>query len=199
MALTQRLEIRQGQSLVMTPQLQQAIKLLQLVELELADYASRSWRRIRCSSATKPSPPEPKSAVARRDAGEPKPLEAALAREDFSKGEDMDTARERSLRRRRRPPAAAGPQPAADRLDDGQSPAIRSKATKTRLNRPLPQGGSLKDHLTDQLAIAALDAGQAADLRGADRCHRRGGLSARRSRRIRRRAWARNSTMSRRC
>lgn len=37
MALGQRLELRQGQSLVMTPQLQQAIKLLQLSRLELID------------------------------------------------------------------------------------------------------------------------------------------------------------------
>ena len=34
----QRLEIRQGQSLVMTPQLQQAIKLLQLSNIELIEY-----------------------------------------------------------------------------------------------------------------------------------------------------------------
>ena len=33
-----RLEMRQGQSLVMTPQLQQAIKLLQLSNVELAEY-----------------------------------------------------------------------------------------------------------------------------------------------------------------
>ncbi|HVA13228.1 MAG TPA: RNA polymerase sigma-54 factor, partial [Stellaceae bacterium] len=38
MALVQRLDIRQGQALVMTPQLQQAIKLLQLSNLELAAY-----------------------------------------------------------------------------------------------------------------------------------------------------------------
>ncbi len=38
MALTPRLEMRQGQSLVMTPQLQQAIKLLQFSNLELAAY-----------------------------------------------------------------------------------------------------------------------------------------------------------------
>ena len=36
--LGQRLEIRQGQSLVMTPQLQQAIKLLQLSNMELTEY-----------------------------------------------------------------------------------------------------------------------------------------------------------------
>ena len=33
-----RLELRQGQSLVMTPQLQQAIKLLQLSNVELAEF-----------------------------------------------------------------------------------------------------------------------------------------------------------------
>jgi len=35
---SQRLELRQTQALVMTPQLQQAIKMLQLSNLELADY-----------------------------------------------------------------------------------------------------------------------------------------------------------------
>jgi RNA polymerase sigma-54 factor len=38
MALVQRLDIRQGQALVMTPQLQQAIKLLQLSNVELTAY-----------------------------------------------------------------------------------------------------------------------------------------------------------------
>ena len=38
MALGARLELRQGQSLVITPQLQQAIKLLQLSNLELETF-----------------------------------------------------------------------------------------------------------------------------------------------------------------
>ena len=38
MALTQRLEFRQSQSLVMTPQLMQAIKLLQLSNLDLSAF-----------------------------------------------------------------------------------------------------------------------------------------------------------------
>ena len=38
MAISQRLDIRQGQQLVMTPQLQQAIKLLQLTNLELQEF-----------------------------------------------------------------------------------------------------------------------------------------------------------------
>ncbi|WOI52897.1 RNA polymerase factor sigma-54 [Parvularcula sp. LCG005] len=38
MSISQKLEVRQGQQLVMTPQLQQAIKLLQLTNLELAEF-----------------------------------------------------------------------------------------------------------------------------------------------------------------
>src|SRR5258708_12927281 len=38
MALTQRLQMRQSQALVMTPQVMQAIKLLQLSNLDLAAY-----------------------------------------------------------------------------------------------------------------------------------------------------------------
>lgn len=41
MALQQRLDLRQSQSLVMTPQLQQAIKLLQLSNVELNDFVER--------------------------------------------------------------------------------------------------------------------------------------------------------------
>ncbi len=45
MALNPRIELRQGQSLVMTPQLQQAIKLLQLNNLELADYVEQELEK----------------------------------------------------------------------------------------------------------------------------------------------------------
>lgn len=41
MAVSQRLDLRQSQSLVMTPQLQQAIRLLQLSNLELIDYVEQ--------------------------------------------------------------------------------------------------------------------------------------------------------------
>ena len=45
MQLGQRQELRQSQSLVMTPQLQQAIKLLQLSHLELAEYVDQELER----------------------------------------------------------------------------------------------------------------------------------------------------------
>src|ERR1700750_2088849 len=45
MALSQRLEFRQSQALVMTPQLMQAIKLLQLSNLDLAAYVEGELER----------------------------------------------------------------------------------------------------------------------------------------------------------
>jgi RNA polymerase sigma-54 factor len=45
MAITPKLELRQGQGLVMTPQLQQAIKLLQLSNLELAAFVDTELER----------------------------------------------------------------------------------------------------------------------------------------------------------
>src|SRR5216684_3400499 len=41
MALSQRLDLRQTQALVMTPQLQQAIKLLQMSNVELAGFVDQ--------------------------------------------------------------------------------------------------------------------------------------------------------------
>ncbi len=45
MAVSQRLDLRQSQALVMTPQLQQAIKLLQLSNIELAAYIEQELER----------------------------------------------------------------------------------------------------------------------------------------------------------
>ena len=45
MSLAPRLDLRQTQSLVMTPQLQQAIKLLQLSNIELTSYVEEELER----------------------------------------------------------------------------------------------------------------------------------------------------------
>src|SRR6202045_808000 len=61
MALTQRLEFRQSQSLVMTPQLMQAIKLLQLSNLDLSAFVEEELERNplleRASDGTEPPVP----------------------------------------------------------------------------------------------------------------------------------------------
>ena len=46
MALSAKLEMRQGQQLVMTPQLQQAIRLLQLSNMELGQFVETELERI---------------------------------------------------------------------------------------------------------------------------------------------------------
>ena len=88
----QRLEMRQGQSLVMTPQLQQAIKLLQLSNVELAEY---------CESELEKNPLLERDDAAAAITGEGEGPAAdtigeradeALSRDDFSKTADMDEA-----------------------------------------------------------------------------------------------------------
>jgi RNA polymerase sigma-54 factor len=61
MALTQRLQIRQSQALVMTPQLMQAIKLLQLSNLDLVAYIEAELERnplLDNGAETEPTPGE---------------------------------------------------------------------------------------------------------------------------------------------
>jgi RNA polymerase sigma-54 factor len=78
MALSQRLEFRQSQSLVMTPQLMQAIKLLQLSNLDLAAFVEDELERNplleRANDGTEPPvrgepPPERAEFSDRDDAG----------------------------------------------------------------------------------------------------------------------------------
>ena len=62
MALTQRLQIRQSQTLVMTPQLMQAIKLLQLSNLDLVAYVEAELERnplLDRGAEEEPAPNEP--------------------------------------------------------------------------------------------------------------------------------------------
>src|ERR1700704_1590986 len=75
MALTQRLEFRQSQSLVMTPQLMQAIKLLQLSNLDLAAFVEDELERNplleRANDGTEPpvrgEPPPERAEFSDRD------------------------------------------------------------------------------------------------------------------------------------
>ena len=74
MSLLQRLEMRQGQALVMTPQLLQAIKLLQLSHLDLAAYVDAELERNPLLERTESEPgaeqPGSEAAEATRASGE---------------------------------------------------------------------------------------------------------------------------------
>ena len=68
MALSQKLEIRQSHALVMTPQLMQAIKLLQLSNLDLAGYVETELERNPLLERGSDAGPEPEPEAAERDA-----------------------------------------------------------------------------------------------------------------------------------
>src|SRR5262249_2411506 len=57
MSMTPRLELRTSQSLVMTPQLQQAIKLLQMSNLELTAYVEQELERNPLLERAEPGAP----------------------------------------------------------------------------------------------------------------------------------------------
>ena len=158
MALAQRLEMRQGQSLVMTPQLQQAIKLLQLSNLELATYVEQELEKnpLLERDERDQGPIEDRIPEA-APVTEGETLDVGLAREDFSKADDIDAARE----------DVHGEDFGSDRMAQQQSqsdwanlrnagPAMGEDG-ESAIERTLAQAETLRDHLTDQLSIAGLD------------------------------------------
>src|ERR1035438_9968238 len=94
MALTQRLELKQGQTLVMTPQLQQAIKLLQLSNLELADYVETELEKNPLLEREEPNAgevePNPREIEGAAEIADNAPLDKTLATEDFGTASDLD-------------------------------------------------------------------------------------------------------------
>jgi len=153
MALTQRLELRQGQSLVMTPQLQQAIKLLQLSNLELAEYVEGELERNPLLERDEREPQSEEREAEKAKANDGENLETALSREDFSKAEDMDAERDDVYAEsdHTAPPQS---QPLADWTTLKSAPA--HDGGENALEGTLAQAATLKDYLLDQLSIAAL-------------------------------------------
>src|SRR5277367_6648879 len=90
MALTQRLEIRQSQALVMTPQLMQAIKLLQLSSLDLAAYVDVELERNplldRAADGESEAAPEPQTIDSNHESSD-----APVAEDWF--GQELETSR----------------------------------------------------------------------------------------------------------
>ncbi|MGZ5933938.1 MAG: RNA polymerase factor sigma-54 [Rhizomicrobium sp.] len=149
----QKLEIRQGMGLVMTPQLQQAIKLLQLSNVELAEYCEQELERNPLLERDDgPAEPErePPEAEVKSEA-----LDTELAREDFSKVADLDSGQENLY-------DADTPQPApsAESAPLSDWTTVKSgnsfEGDEDLLESTVAGGGTLKDHLMDQLSIAAL-------------------------------------------
>jgi RNA polymerase sigma-54 factor len=146
--LTQRLDLRQSQALVMTPQLQQAIKLLQLSNLELSAYVEAELEqnplleRDDAPAEGEPVQPDPEPAAE-------SPPETPLSAEEPSlAGEDLDAWRD-----------AAGSDGEGDLDYAGDPEAWRDRASSgggadlPGLDQTASRDITLRDHLQGQLAL----------------------------------------------
>jgi RNA polymerase sigma-54 factor len=159
MALTQRLELRQGQSLVMTPQLQQAIKLLTLSNLELAEYVEAELEKnpLLEREEGEPHASEGKAAEAPTESFE-EATDSALAREDFGKADDLDAEKGDAYDDAYDDVSSVAAGPRDSQLSDWTT--LRSGTSldgdEETFNRTLSAPANLKAHLEAQLSIAAV-------------------------------------------
>ncbi|MCW5729785.1 MAG: RNA polymerase factor sigma-54 [Alphaproteobacteria bacterium] len=163
MALTPRLDIRQSQTLVMTPQLQQAIKLLQMSNLELTAYIEQEIEKNplleRSDGEIREEAPRA-GAEERQPAGdeepEPRPLNGEIASGTVT-AEGLDTDYENIY----------AEDSAADRAQDFVGPSesyIRGSGGNSSfddgefgLEQTLAEGETLQQHLLQQLPLEIAD------------------------------------------
>jgi len=164
MAMTPRLDQRQSQTLVMTPQLQQAIKLLQLSNLELAEYLERELEKNPMLDVDEDDRREPETAAgeatATPSAGEPESLKAvdfesidpAAAAPDAT-DVDYDNVYSGDSPEN----AADGPLQAPAFADIGGSGGGSFDTLAPGFEETLSEKPSLRDHLTGQLTMEIAD------------------------------------------
>jgi RNA polymerase sigma-54 factor len=157
-----KLELRQGQSLVMTPQLQQAIKLLQLSNVELAEYCEAELEknplleRDDREGAPVTDAPEAAAEAGSNERAANEGADVALSRDDFSKTSDMDEAAHENMYDGEAPRKQAdGPQ-SGSLTDWTTVKSGNAYDGEDSLESSVAADASLKDHLEKQLSIAAL-------------------------------------------
>ncbi len=157
MALGARLEIRQGQGLVITPQLQQAIKLLQLSNLELEAYVEGELER------------NPLLQRDERDS-EPERDEPIREVEDFAADQvsdhaaaaDMDVAHDQAAPGDHATGDAEGAANAGGAIDWSRAGKGGGFEDTDDFEGRLTREKTLAEHLHDQLAVAGLPAAKGA-------------------------------------
>lgn len=155
----QRLEIRQGQGLVITPQLQQAIKLLQLSNLELDAFVEAELERNPLLARDDAEPSSNEAAEAEPASSEPSDR-AEMSFEDGRSSDASDAVDARSddvygdaaPGERTSDRMAEAGQPLGDWSTVGKGGAI--EADEDLLDRVLRREKSLQEHLSDQAAMA---------------------------------------------
>lgn len=156
MALMQRMDLRQGQSLVMTPQLQQAIKLLQMSNLELQAYVEGELERnplLEREERTDVQKTEPQEERA-RDSDTVTELSANESQED--KMRTLDTDLENVYTHEAR--ADASSRESLGPTDSGWASlrptgGISLDSDEYDFSASLSKAQTLAEHLTDQLNL----------------------------------------------
>ena len=150
MALGPRLELRQGQGLVITPQLQQAIKLLQLSNIELEAFVEAELERNPLLQRDGPEPESQEEApsVDRAEAAADQMPDGAAAA-DMDAGPDDASPGERD--------SGENGDSAAGQVDWSRAGKGGSFEGDDDFESRLTREKSLGEHLHDQLAVAGLD------------------------------------------
>jgi RNA polymerase sigma-54 factor len=140
----------------MTPQLQQAIKLLQLSNIELAEYCEAELEKNPLLERDESAPREAERETVERDNVSER-ADESLAREDFSKVADLDQSAHDNMYDgdlSAAPSALGAGQPLTDWTTVRS--ASRFEGDEDPLESTVAGGGTLKDYLEEQVAIAAL-------------------------------------------
>jgi len=175
MAITTKLELRQTHSLVMTPQLQQAIKLLQLSNMELASFVEAELERNPLLERADTDEGTEPSAGAAKEGGERETAasaaEAATGEGEAEGGDgedgewvDLDAPRSRTEDLDAEPqdvfPDAESFSPGALKDSGWSTLGQGSRAggdEDSNLESYVAEERTLRDHLTEQLVLAFAD------------------------------------------
>ena len=165
MALTQRLELRQSQSIVMTPQLQQAIKLLQLSNIELGEFVETELETNPLLDSEERRAGESEDTFGEDQEGTPD-REAALAEDAALAGDSASLADSDQIPAEAEAPLDTDPQdlydlgPGDGYLDaapGSPGPGANGYDELPSLEQRLSETVTLRQHLLDQLAVELSD------------------------------------------
>ena len=158
MALGARLELRQGQGLVITPQLQQAIKLLQLSNLELESYVEGELERNPLLQRDeRDSEPEAESGPREPESYASDQIPEAGA------GAEMDVSLDAEASPGERATGDAdGAQPAGGAVDWSRAGKGGNFEDSDDFEQRATREKTLAEHLNDQLAVAGFSGIEAA-------------------------------------
>ena len=158
MALAHRLQLRQGTSLVMTPQLQQAIKLLQLSNVELQEYVDAEIEKnpLLQRSENEDSDDNTPAEKAEKSDGE---LHLDDAKGAHEASDQLDASSDDVYEADSASDGTAAPEsgPSAQ-LDWSNTGSGKGVSDDFDFESISSEEKTLRDHLEDQLALAGLNA-----------------------------------------